>query len=376
MDRHRRRSRRFAVTAGSPRRTFDATPGSAHGLVVGLVPRGARVLELGCASGYMAEVLKNRLGCTVTGVELSSEDTELARAHCVRVVMGDVETLDFEAEFAGERFDALILADVLEHLRDPSALLRRIRPLLAEGAAVLASIPNVAHGSVRLALLGGEFRYREGGLLDRTHLRFFTRESIQDLFEASGYSITQWLRRRLGIEQSEVAPPARAVPEGVRRWLADDPEATTYQFVVRAVRSEDAEANRQLRLREREAEDAQRWSQRIGQAARELGAVIGPGEPFILIDEDQVRAELGPALAALPFPERDGQYWGPPADDVSAVNELERLRRQGALFAVVAWPSFWWLEYYTELGRRLRARYRRVLDSERVVVFDLRDARG
>jgi 2-polyprenyl-3-methyl-5-hydroxy-6-metoxy-1,4-benzoquinol methylase len=364
------------VSGGSPRHTFDHTPGSSHDLIVGLVPRGARVLEFGCASGYMSEVLKKRLGCRVTGVELSPQAAELARQHCERIVVGDAETLDFQQAIGGDLFDAVIFADVLEHLREPATVLRRVHPMLAERGVVVASIPNIAHASVRLALLGGEFRYRDAGLLDRTHLRFFTHESIEDLFEASGYSITQWLRRRLSVDESEVGPPARVVPEAVRAWLAADPDATTYQFVVRAVPSEAAENNYQLRSRLREAQNADQWAQRARQAAQELATVIGSGEPFILIDEDRIRAAFGPAEQAMPFPERGGRYGGPPADDASAVDELERLRTRGALFAVVAWPAFWWLEYYAGLGLHVRSRYRRVLDTERLIVFDLRANRG
>jgi 2-polyprenyl-3-methyl-5-hydroxy-6-metoxy-1,4-benzoquinol methylase len=363
------------VSGGSPRRSFDATPGSAHDLLVGLVPRGTRILEFGCATGYMSEVLKQRLGCSVTGVEISPEAAEQAREHCESILVGDAEMLDFERALDGELFGAVIFADVLEHLREPATVLQRISPLLAEGGAVLASIPNIAHASVRLALLGGEFRYREAGLLDRTHLRFFTRESIQDLFEASGYSISHWLRRRLSIEESEIGPPARTVPKAVRVWLAADPEATTYQFVVRAVRSEAAETIHQLRVRLKAAQNADQWAQRARRAAHELASVIRSGESFILIDEDRIRAELGHAEQAMPFPERAGQYCGPPADDVSAIDELERLRARGALFAVVAWPAFWWLECYPGLRGHLGSRYRRVLDSERLIVFDLRASR-
>jgi SAM-dependent methyltransferase len=89
------------VSGGSPRRTFDVTPGSAHDLVVGLVPPGARVLEFGCATGYMSEVLTKRLGCAVTGVELSPEAAESAREHCEKVVVGDAETLDLERVLDG-----------------------------------------------------------------------------------------------------------------------------------------------------------------------------------------------------------------------------------------------------------------------------------
>src|SRR3954468_16330076 len=216
---------------------LDETPGSAHDLVLGLVEPGSRVLEFGCATGYMSQALRGRLGATVVGVELDAEAARLAEEHCDRVLVGDVEELDLEAELGGERFDTILFADVLEQLRDPAAVLRRVRPFVAEGGAVVASIPNVAHASVRLALLAGSFRYREQGLLDESHLRFFTREGVQDLFEGSGFMITQWLRRRLEVEETEIPVP-RSVPEEARAWATGDPEATTYQFVVRAVPSE------------------------------------------------------------------------------------------------------------------------------------------
>ena len=360
------------------RHTFDGTPGSVHELVVGLVPPRSRVLELGCATGYMSQVLQQRLGCTVTGVELSPQAAARASAHCQRVLVGNLETLALARELTGERFDAAVCADVLEHLRDPGALLERLVPLLAEGAAVVASIPNVAHASVRLALLGGEFRYGETGLLDRTHLRFFTRESIEDLFEGAGYGITHWLRRRLGIEQSEVAPPLRPVPEAVRDWLAGDPEASTYQFVVRAVPSPDAAGTYRRRAQLREAQAADQWVQRARRAAGELSSVVGADAPFILVDEDRIRSSLPEPVRAQawPFPQSAGQYGGPPADGGAAVAALERARQRGAAFAVIAWPAFWWLDHYPSLAQHLETGGRRVLETDRVIVFDLRPARG
>jgi SAM-dependent methyltransferase len=218
---------------------FDDSPGSTHNLVLGLVEPGSRVLEFGCSTGYMSKVLHDRLGATVVGVELNAEAAELAKAECDRVLVGDAEELDLEAELGSERFDAILFADVLEHLREPAALLKRVRPLLAEGGVVVASIPNIAHASVRLALLGGSFRYRDQGLLDETHLRFFTREGVEDLFESSGYVVTHWVRRRLEVDETEIPVP-RGVPAEARAWATGDPEATTYQFVVRSVPSEPA----------------------------------------------------------------------------------------------------------------------------------------
>jgi len=244
---------RIAVTKGAstpPAHAFRYTefqddPGSTHSKIVSLVPPATRVLEFGCATGYMSEVLKDRLGCTVTGVEISPEAAEVAEQHTERVIVGDAEKIDYAAELAGEEFDVVLFADVLEHLKAPADVLRRIRPLVAENGVVIASIPNVAHGSVRLALLGGEFRYRESGLLDDTHLRFFTRASIQDLFEETGYAVTHWVRQRLDVGETEISVPN--VPDAVREWLAADPETTTYQFVLRALVSEPANQLRTLR---------------------------------------------------------------------------------------------------------------------------------
>ena len=361
-----------AVSGDSPYRQFSDTPGSTHNLVVSLVPPGARVLELGCASGYMSSVLKERLGCSVTAIEVSAEAAERAREHCARVVVGDAEALDLERLFGPAAFDAIVAADVLEHLRDPARVLQRLRPLLASGGAVVASVPNVAHGSVRLALLGGEFRYRDAGLLDRTHLRFLTRETLQDLFETAGYAFTHWLRRRVSLEESEVDPPLRAVPAAIRAWIAQDPEATTYQFVVRAVPSDAGPAIHRRRAELRAARRARQWRERARQVGRELAAVVPPEAPVILVDEDRIRPELEPTLRIVPFPERDGHYAGPPTDDATAIREVERLRRDGAAFLAVAWPAFWWLEFYGDLARHLAARYRRVLEAEGLAVFDLR----
>ena len=252
---------------------FQADPASTHSKIVSLVPPATRVLEFGCATGYMSEVLKERLGCTVVGIEIDPGAAALAEEHADRVIVGDAEKIDYAAELAGEEFDVVLFADVLEHLKEPVDVLRRVRPFVSENGVVIASIPNIAHASVRLALLGGEFRYREWGLLDDTHLRFFTRASIQDLFEESGYVITHWLRQRLDVGETEIKVPE--VPEAVREWLASDPEATTYQFVLRALVSEPAN---QLKTMREELEELRPHRDAAAQlaAAREELADLRP----------------------------------------------------------------------------------------------------
>ena len=244
---------------------FDAAEDSTHNMVLGLVPRGTRVLEFGCATGYMSAELSSRLGCTVTGVELCAEAAEEARGRCARVIVGDAESLDLDAALGPTRFDVILFIDVLEHLRDPGPVLARARRFLADGGRIVASIPNVAHGSVRVALLQGEWRYRPVGLLDDTHLRFFTREGVQDLFEQNGYVITEWLRKRRPIEGSEIDV---RVPEGLEQYLVGDPEVTTFQFVVRAVPSEPVHLISELR---REIADV---GQRAAIAHEQKAAVV------------------------------------------------------------------------------------------------------
>ena len=269
--------RRIAVekAEAAPQHAFKHTqfqddPASTHSRVVSLVPPATRVLEFGCASGYMTEVLKNRLGCAVIGIEIDRDAAALAEQHAERVIVGDAEKIDYAAELAGEEFDVVMFADVLEHLKEPADVLRRVRPFIAENGVVVASIPNIAHASVRLALLGGEFRYRSQGLLRADSLRFFTRDTIQDLFEETGYVITHWLRQRESLGASEERDLA-AAPEAVREQLSADPEATTYQFIVRAAVSDDANQLKALREQLAALQPARDAVDKLALANDELG---------------------------------------------------------------------------------------------------------
>jgi hypothetical protein len=134
---------------------------------------------------------------------------------------------DGEVQEGQEVADAVLAVGVLEHVRDPAGLLRRVRPFVADGGAVIAAIPNVAHASVRLALLAGRVPYRSDGPVDESHVRVFTRDSIQHLFEEAGYVVTHWLR---------VTTPLEATG-ALEELLAQDAEASTREFVVRAVPS-------------------------------------------------------------------------------------------------------------------------------------------
>lgn len=145
------------------------------------------ILDVGCGAAAFSMQLM-RSGRTVVGVEPNAEAAAAAAQHLSRVLCSDIDGAWRDLPAGG--FEVIVFNDVLEHLADPWAVLRRARAHLAPGGCVVASIPNVRHVSVlRPLLVDGLWDYQAEGILDRTHLRFFTAPSIRTLFEDSGYRI-------------------------------------------------------------------------------------------------------------------------------------------------------------------------------------------
>jgi GT2 family glycosyltransferase/tetratricopeptide (TPR) repeat protein/2-polyprenyl-3-methyl-5-hydroxy-6-metoxy-1,4-benzoquinol methylase len=156
--------------------------------LLALVPTSARkVLDVGCGRGRLGETLKARQPAEVIGIEFNEEAAAVARTRLDRVLVGDVEQL--QIDFRPRSFDAIICGDILEHLREPGRFLRRAREWLQPDGQFITSIPNVRHYSVVQALLRGDWTYTPAGLLDRDHLRFFTRREIEKLLYRSGFHI-------------------------------------------------------------------------------------------------------------------------------------------------------------------------------------------
>jgi len=158
--------------------------------VLALVPPTARrVLDIGCGAGRLGEAIKTRQQAEVAGIELDEAAAAVARLRLDHVIVGDIEQV--APDFPSGSFDAIVCADVLEHLREPDGLLRKARSWLAPDGRLVASIPNVRHNSVVRSLLEGNWTYEPAGLLDRTHLRFFTRREIEKLFYRAGFVIDE-----------------------------------------------------------------------------------------------------------------------------------------------------------------------------------------
>ena len=255
-------------------------------LIVEMVGGNKDVLEFGCAAGAVSKAARDR-GCRVVGVEIDPDLASRAKEFCDEVIIGDAEELDLEGALGERTFDVAIFGDVLEHLRDPLSVLRRVRNLLNAEGYVVASIPNIAHGAVRLSMLQGRFRYTEEGLLDETHLRFFTLDTIREMFVQAGFVLVETRRTELGLFDTEITLRAEDFEPGIVAEIEADADATTYQFVTKAILDNGLSAIGQLHEREQE--------QRAAMVAleRELAAVREVSE--------RLRAELAESETA-----RDG----------------------------------------------------------------------
>ena len=199
------------------------------------IPRGSTVLDVGCAVGMLGQYLTEHQGCSVDGIEGNTEAAEIARPFYRRIAVTDLESAVLRDVLEGVRYDRIVCADVLEHLRDPGQVLCQLSDLLAPGGKLLISIPNIAHVGVFLELLSGDFRYREEGLLDRTHLRFFTRRSFLCFLAENGFAGQIVDRTIVDLQHSEFsAIPLEIISPSLLREMQDWDDNITYQFIVEA----------------------------------------------------------------------------------------------------------------------------------------------
>lgn len=183
--------------------------------LLGMIPVNAkRIIEVGCGGGALAQAYgKLNTNCDYVGVEVNPEYAKVARQYCRRVVEGDIEAILDDIHASEGVFDCWVFGDVLEHLYDPWYLLKEItRRHLAPGGSVIACIPNMQHWSIQVALNSGELEYQQMGLLDRTHIRWFTRLTVIELFREAGLDIVT-LRGRVFDEpgRDAILPHLRAL---------------------------------------------------------------------------------------------------------------------------------------------------------------------
>ncbi len=211
----------------------DPTSDTAPARVCRMVGSGKRVLEIGAGPGSITRVLTQQ-GNEVTALEVDETAIPFLRRHCKRVVSADLNQPEWPAIFEGERFDAVIAADVLEHLTDPWATLARMKTLVADGGALIVSVPHASHACILACLLHEDVEYRDWGLLDRTHIRFFGLKNLAAMFGKAGLRLVRGEFVVRAPEATEFKDKWEALPEEARRFLGKQPFAQVYQVVVMA----------------------------------------------------------------------------------------------------------------------------------------------
>jgi 2-polyprenyl-3-methyl-5-hydroxy-6-metoxy-1,4-benzoquinol methylase len=249
---------------------------SSQALAVLAVEPGSSVLDAAVGDGSVARLLGER-GCRVVGVEAEPLAARAAESVCERVIVGDLNTLELAAALDGAKFDAVLLLDVLGQLHDPSAFLKASAGLLAPGGRVILSVHNVTHAAVRLQLLGGQFRYTDAGLLDRTQLRFFDRKGLEGLLADAGLTVLDRMRTVAGLTETEIRiDPEAFQPETVALAVGGE-DAETYQFVYVVAPGDGPSTPAAVSLGEalqRRAFEAERLREQAESEARTLQARI------------------------------------------------------------------------------------------------------
>ncbi len=183
-----------------------------------LVPAGVRhLVDVGCAHGAMARAVRAiSPATTVTGIDIDPDYVEVARAHCNVAIAADIESMSATEFKRLADADCWVFGDCLEHLRDPWGLLRRVRQAIPADGCVLVCLPNAQHWSVQWRLATGNFRYEDSGLMDRTHIRWFTRTTMLEMFALTGWQVNVGLGRQVdSVQQQQALLAVRAYAQAV-----------------------------------------------------------------------------------------------------------------------------------------------------------------
>jgi len=212
-------------------------PSESTGIILSMIPFGARVLDVGCGTGWISTLVRDIRRCTVVGIEPHAERAMEAGRRGINLVAGE---LNGDSVLALGRFDVVLFADVLEHMPDPLSVLRLSRDLLESRGCLITSVPNVAHWTVRLSLLRGRFNYDVSGIMDATHLRWFTAKGITQILSRAGYDVVEfrasagvWMHEYNQRPWSWLSPRLRNAV--IRRTTLCFPALFGCQHVVKAV---------------------------------------------------------------------------------------------------------------------------------------------
>lgn len=195
------------------------------------VKERSRVLDLGIGSGSLGRELREELSCRLDGVTINPQEQAVAASWYERIAVLDLDRAGWEQEFEAQAYDVIVCADVLEHLKNPELVLAACHRLLRPDGALLVSVPNVAYAGLVAELMRGNFEYGREGLMDRTHLRFFTRRSFQNLLAGQGWEVEAVEAVDQPLHETEFTLAFDALPPAVARHVLAQPDANAYQLV-------------------------------------------------------------------------------------------------------------------------------------------------
>ncbi len=196
-----------------------------------------RVIDIGCGIGEIAKEYHARGEPEYyLGIEITPDDAEVAKQHCSEVWVGNIEEFDDNVWDQLANFDLWVFGDVLEHLYDPWKVLKKVRSVMPANSSIACCIPNIQHWSIQAKLSIGDWRYTDKGLLDRTHIRFFTRQTILEMLVGAGFEVTDLIPRYIHHPSAEAF---LGVIENLATLTGGDPhtarsEASVFQYIVKA----------------------------------------------------------------------------------------------------------------------------------------------
>lgn len=207
---------------------------SSHFKIVNMIAPNSKVFDVGCAAGYFGEYLFKEMNCEMVGLDINpvhiaeSQKTGAYKALFNINLDDDAVNLD---EYNGY-FDYILLADVVEHLYNPQKIIAKLKPLLNPNGRILFSIPNISHACIKLKLLNNLFEYTQYGLLDSTHIRFFTLDSIIKMFNNLEMQIEDMQFVYYGESTFDQKNNVAKFPKDIIKYIQSTPQSYIYQYIL------------------------------------------------------------------------------------------------------------------------------------------------
>ena len=221
---------------------LDLESDNSLSIIIDMIKINSRILEFGSANGRLTKYLSKKMNCEIDIVEIDEESgkeaSKYSKKSLIGEIEGDIEKYKWLEEFNGEKYDYIIFADVLEHLYSPKKVLLNCKKVLKENGSILLSIPNIAHNSVIIDLINDEFKYNEIGLLDNTHISFFSYKSLVRMINEAGYESVSEKATYSKVGENEIRNTYDSVSKGLAKELKKRENSNIYQFIFELKKKE------------------------------------------------------------------------------------------------------------------------------------------